>query len=94
MNDHEIVYNFDTYCGKILYVLKSNNNISLHWQTFKSDWNVFRKDNSQYDGGKHLLSVGASVSISGVIVQKIWPQMHIFDNCKQKNRKKNEKMGL
>ena len=77
-----------------LCVLKSNNNISLHWQTFKSDWNVFRKDNSQYDGGKHLQSVGASASISGVIVQKIWPQMHELDNCKQYITKKPNKMGL
>ena len=70
-NVHEIVYNFDIYCGKILYVLKSNNSILLYWQTFKSDLSVFRKDN----GRKHLQSVGAGSSISGVIVQKIWPQI-------------------
>ena len=90
MNVHEIVYNFDIYCGKILYVLKSNNNILLYWQTFKSDLSVFRKGN----GRKHLQSVGAGSSISGVIVQKIWPQMHKLDNCKQYIKKENEEMGL
>ena len=93
MNDHEIVYNYDIYCGKVLYVLKSNNNISLHWQTFKSDLNVFRIGNSQYDGGKHLQFVGTSSSISGVILEKIWPHMHKLDNRKQYLPKRPKKWG-
>ena len=45
--------------------------IQLNRQTFESDWIVVAENNSQADDARCLLSVGADVSISGVVTQRI-----------------------
>ena len=60
------------------HVLHSDIDIQLNRQTFESDWIVVAEDNSQADDARHLLSVGADASISGVVMQKIEGQAQVI----------------